>query len=115
MHTHLSVRSHSLVPSLAPARLFFAHVRRFAYTRAHSVPVHGDHIMTRSSSYLWFIGLFVALNILSTQQSRGQEKPAPKPGDAMIEKYLAQETAKLSERFLDGAKTRAEWEASRPR
>ncbi len=26
----------------------------------------------------------------------------PKPGDAMIETYLAQETAKISERFLDG-------------
>lgn len=33
----------------------------------------------------------------------------------MIEKYLTQETAKLSERFLDGAKTKAEWEARRPR
>jgi cephalosporin-C deacetylase-like acetyl esterase len=43
------------------------------------------------------------------------QAPAPKPGDAMIEKYLAQEAAKLGEKVLDGAKTRAEWEARRPR
>ena len=38
-----------------------------------------------------------------------------KPGDAMIEAYLAQETAKLSQRFLDGATTLSEWQARRPR
>jgi cephalosporin-C deacetylase-like acetyl esterase len=39
----------------------------------------------------------------------------PKPGDEMIDKYLAQETAKISQRFLDGATTLAEWQARRPR
>jgi cephalosporin-C deacetylase-like acetyl esterase len=53
--------------------------------------------------------------VLWAAEIRGQEKPAAKPGDEMIEKYLAQETAKLSGRFLDGAKTRAEWEARLPR
>ena len=43
------------------------------------------------------------------------EAPALKPGEAQIEAYLQQETAKLSKRVLDGAKTRAEWEARRPR
>ena len=45
----------------------------------------------------------------------GAEDPASKPGDDSIDAYLAQETAKLGERALDGAKTREEWEARRPR
>src|SRR5438552_10776889 len=43
------------------------------------------------------------------------QPPAPKPGDEMIEKYLAQETDKISQRVFDGATTRQEWEARRPR
>ncbi len=39
----------------------------------------------------------------------------PKPGDEMIEKYLARETDRISQKVLDGATTRAEWEARRPR
>jgi dienelactone hydrolase len=42
------------------------------------------------------------------------EEPAAKSGDEQIEAYLKQETAKLSERVLDGAKTREEWESRRP-
>jgi dienelactone hydrolase len=38
-----------------------------------------------------------------------------KPGDEMIEKYLAAETDKLSQKFLDGAKTIGEWKEKRPR
>ncbi len=43
----------------------------------------------------------------------------PKPADtaaadAAIHKYLAAQTERLSARFLDGATTRAEWEAKRP-
>ncbi|HLW67167.1 MAG TPA: acetylxylan esterase [Gemmataceae bacterium] len=41
--------------------------------------------------------------------------PPTKPGDAQIDAWLKQETAKLRERFLDGAKTKADWEAKRPR
>src|SRR5436853_7399210 len=44
-----------------------------------------------------------------------QEKKDKKPGDEMIEKYLAAETDKLSAKFLDGAKTIEEWKAKRPR
>jgi dienelactone hydrolase len=43
------------------------------------------------------------------------QAPAPKPGDVMMEKYLAFETAKLSQRVLDGARTLEEWQARRPR
>ncbi len=46
---------------------------------------------------------------------RAAEPAKPAPGDAMIDAYLAGETEKLSQRFLDGATTRAEWEARRPR
>jgi dienelactone hydrolase len=42
------------------------------------------------------------------------QPPTPKPGDEMIEKYLAQETKKISQRVFDGATTRQEWEARRP-
>src|SRR4051812_39284984 len=36
-------------------------------------------------------------------------------GDEAIHKYLAAEVKRLSERFMDGAKTKGEWEARRPR
>ena len=45
----------------------------------------------------------------------GAEPDAPKPGDVMIEKYLKRLTQETSAKFLDGAKTRAEWEAKLPR
>src|SRR4051812_37742759 len=44
-----------------------------------------------------------------------QAKKDRKPGDEMIEKYLAAETDKLSQKFLDGAKTLDEWKQKRPR
>src|ERR1019366_10010990 len=44
-----------------------------------------------------------------------QEKKDRKPGDEMIEKYLAAETDKLSSKFPHGAKTLDEWKAKRPR
>src|SRR5262249_42357935 len=43
------------------------------------------------------------------------QQPERKPGDEMIEKYLQRLTKEISERYLDGATTRAEWEAKRPR
>jgi cephalosporin-C deacetylase-like acetyl esterase len=39
----------------------------------------------------------------------------PTPGDEMIDKYLKRLTAEQSRKFLDGATTRAEWEAKLPR
>lgn len=41
--------------------------------------------------------------------------PAQTPGDKMIEAYLAAQTDKLSQKFLDGAKTLEEWQKKRPR
>src|SRR5438045_630010 len=43
------------------------------------------------------------------------KKAEPLPGDAMIEKYLATEVARISKKELDGATTREEWEKRRPR
>src|SRR5205823_13949881 len=43
-------------------------------------------------------------------------EPAARPaGDALFERYLAQQTARLSERFLDGATDLGQWEARRAR
>lgn len=60
------------------------------------------------------LSLFLAATLPSAglAQDKKQDK---KPGDAMIEKYLAAETDKLSAKFLDGAKTLAEWKQKRPR
>src|SRR5207248_436487 len=41
--------------------------------------------------------------------------PRALPGDGPIEDYLRRETRRLSDRFLDGAKTLAEWQERRPR
>jgi dienelactone hydrolase len=59
--------------------------------------------------------LAVFFCILLSAALGAQEKKASKPGDVMIEKYLAAETDKLSAKFLDGAKTIDEWKAKRPR
>jgi cephalosporin-C deacetylase-like acetyl esterase len=45
----------------------------------------------------------------------GQKPPEAKPGDAMIEAYLARQTDESGKRVFDGATSRAEWEARRPR
>ena len=44
-----------------------------------------------------------------------QEKKDRKPGDVIIEKYLAAETDKLSKKYLDGARSIDEWKQKRPR
>ncbi len=61
------------------------------------------------------VGALVALPIISVLSAAAAEPEKSLPGDAMIERYLQQETERLSQRFLDGAKTRAEWEARKPR
>ena len=50
---------------------------------------------------------------VAAQPAKPPDKP--QPGDAMIERYLKEETKRLSARFLDGAKTLKEWEARKPR
>src|SRR5438552_688889 len=51
----------------------------------------------------------------SRQIGQAQPKAVPKPGDKMIEKYLADKTAEISKRVLDGAKNLEEWKERRPR
>lgn len=56
-----------------------------------------------------------SLPLLSAVCIAGAEPAKPRPGDAAIERYLQKETERLSTRFLDGAKTRGEWEERKPR
>jgi cephalosporin-C deacetylase-like acetyl esterase len=51
----------------------------------------------------------------SSSASAQQKAESPSPGDEMIDKYLAQETDKISQRVLDGAKTLEEWQSKIPR
>src|SRR5947208_3047981 len=62
----------------------------------------------------FFLYVLYVLLVLSSS-ARAQKAEPPSPGDAMIDKYLAQETDKISQRFLDGAKTLDEWQAKLPR
>jgi cephalosporin-C deacetylase-like acetyl esterase len=55
------------------------------------------------------------LAIMHSSAPVQQPSAKPTPGDLMMDKYLAEETKILSQRFLDGAKTLAEWQARRPR
>ena len=57
----------------------------------------------------------LALVLLLGTAVRAADTPDTKAGDAMIDKYLANLTKELSGRFLDGAKTRDEWEKKLPR
>src|SRR5258708_32874252 len=56
-------------------------------------------------------GILILLFI--PRSAQGQTKPMP--GDIMIDKYLAAETDKLAQKFLDGAKSLADWQKIRPR
>jgi cephalosporin-C deacetylase-like acetyl esterase len=53
--------------------------------------------------------------VVNSSSARAQKAALPSPGDEMIDKYLAQETDKISQRFLDGAKTLEEWQGKLPR
>src|SRR5688572_27428630 len=55
------------------------------------------------------------LSSVLIQSVHAQDKKDRKPGDEMIEKYLAAQSDKLSTKFLDGAKTIDEWKQKRPR
>jgi dienelactone hydrolase len=64
-------------------------------------------------SNLWGVAFTVAALTMTAAPAIAQQ-PERKPGDEMIEKYLQRLTKEISERYLDGATTRAEWEAKRP-
>lgn len=61
--------------------------------------------------FLVVVGLLAFSNSATAQE----KKTELKPGDAMIEKYLAAETDKLAAKYLDGAKNIDEWKARRSR
>jgi cephalosporin-C deacetylase-like acetyl esterase len=57
----------------------------------------------------------LTLLLLFAASACADDKPDTKRGDEMIDKYLANQAKKLSGRFLDGARTRDEWEKKLPR
>jgi cephalosporin-C deacetylase-like acetyl esterase len=57
----------------------------------------------------------LALLLFLSSAALAADKPATERGDEMIDKYLAGLTKEVSGRFLDGAKTRDEWEKKLPR
>ncbi len=64
---------------------------------------------------IWICLIAVCLSLGCVRSAAAAEPDKPLPGDTMIEGWLQKETERLSQRFLDGAKTRAEWEERRPR
>ncbi|HEY1858731.1 MAG TPA: hypothetical protein VGG61_00140, partial [Gemmataceae bacterium] len=56
----------------------------------------------------------IALLVIFAAAALSADKPES-DGDAMINKYLANLTKEVSGRFMDGAKTRDEWEKKLPR
>jgi cephalosporin-C deacetylase-like acetyl esterase len=55
------------------------------------------------------------LSVLLGSAPLAHAQTPPKPGDVMMDRYLAQETAKLNERVLDGARSLDEWQSRLPR
>jgi dienelactone hydrolase len=62
-----------------------------------------------------FVCSVIIMALGSATFAQDKDKPKRLPGDEMIEKYLAAETDKLSQKFMDGAKTLAEWKEKLPR
>jgi dienelactone hydrolase len=56
-----------------------------------------------------------AVVVVIVAAASAQPPAAPTRGDAMFGKYLAAEADRLGGRFLDGARTLAEWQQKRPR
>src|SRR5262249_2487426 len=64
---------------------------------------------------LWVRIVFLVISLWCVRSAVAAEPEKTRPGDTMIERWLQKEAERLSERFLDGAKTRAEWEERKPR
>jgi hypothetical protein len=58
--------------------------------------------------------LFTSLLLFVCTVPAMAQPAKPTPGDEMIYKYLCAETDKLSQKFMDGAKTLEEWQKKRP-
>ncbi|HWG45161.1 MAG TPA: prolyl oligopeptidase family serine peptidase [Gemmataceae bacterium] len=61
------------------------------------------------------VSLVAIVLLVFAMNAWSADPPKLLPGDAAIERYLQQETRRISQRFLDGATTRTEWEARKPR
>jgi len=59
--------------------------------------------------------LALVVIVFAANNVPAQDKDKPLAGDEMIYKYLCAETDKLSQKFLDGAKTIDEWKEKLPR
>jgi dienelactone hydrolase len=59
--------------------------------------------------------LSLVILCLASASAFAADPPKPLPGDAAIERFLQQETERVSKRFLDGAKTFDEWQPRRER
>lgn len=62
-------------------------------------------------TYLALLLLLIP-TLVQAQDNKANEE---KPGDKMIAAYLAAETDKLSQKFMDGARTLEQWQQKRPR
>jgi dienelactone hydrolase len=71
-------------------------------------------VMSAHSSS-WVRIICVAISLCGVRGAAVAQPEKPRPGDAMIERWLQKQAERLDQRFLDGAKTRAEWEERRPR
>jgi cephalosporin-C deacetylase-like acetyl esterase len=60
-------------------------------------------------------GISLAILLLAASFAAADETPSTKAGDEKIDRYLAERTKELSGRFLDGARTREEWQKKLPR
>lgn len=69
-----------------------------------------------SISLKWSSHLVISLYLVALAPATAFSQGSPPTrGDLVIERYLTHETAKLSQRVLDGARTLDEWQARRPR
>ncbi len=64
---------------------------------------------------MFWIGVWFGFLSTTLPLAAQPPKAEPKPGDVMIEKYLAAEADKLSKKYMDGAKSLDEWKSKRPR
>jgi hypothetical protein len=80
-----------------------------------TMPLLGKITMTAIRTVGLQVCKILSLALVLAPAAQAQTREEPKPGDVMIEKYLAAETDKLSKKFMDGAKTLEEWQQRRPR
>lgn len=89
-------------------------MNRPASTLTRALPIQGRTPPRRLRSdrqRLAGLALVLAWGMLSAHSPAAE----PPDGDTMAEEYLKQKVSQISERFLDGARSRSEWENRLPR